>query len=414
MSLYKLQLKTDANGTVVDMDIEALRAIQDGNGNNIADTYVPIDSSNARGHFRNNTTYTEMSFEDGTDGSSAITLSNIISLIAADSNNTSGIALLKNSILVQAPQFLWKTTSSATAKNIATEDYVQANPTLAGGEADLTSLQVGNTKYAIPSGGGTQVQSNWNETDTTSPAYIQNKPTIPDISDCLQKTGGQMTGPLSWKDETALPQKTLSYILGIDGFSQGGQTGWESKDSFLSSCLKSGVDNNMITHTDEFNFASSGQSGAVYFNYRTAGGTNGNITEYKFGNGKGGSLGTAIHTGNIGSYVPTKKYKHHIYMEYASSSTNNYIYVTFTLENTRSTEYTSYDDILNALNAAGFNGNKWLMASGKFSSNLAIGVHYEVTYGTAYIILRASQMGNYTPNNFSINKSATITDNVTS
>lgn len=56
-----------------------------------------------------------------------------------------------------------------------------------------------------------------------------------------------------------------------------------------------------MTHTNEFNFASSGQSGVVYFNYRTAGGTNGNITEYRFGNGKGGSLGTAIHSGNIGS-----------------------------------------------------------------------------------------------------------------
>ena len=33
--------------------------------------------------------------------------------------------------------------------------------------------------YAPTGGGGTQVQSNWNETDTTSPAYIQNKPTIP-------------------------------------------------------------------------------------------------------------------------------------------------------------------------------------------------------------------------------------------
>ena len=31
-------------------------------------------------------------------------------------------------------------------------------------------------------GGGTQVQSNWNETDTTSAAYIQNKPTIPSLT----------------------------------------------------------------------------------------------------------------------------------------------------------------------------------------------------------------------------------------
>ena len=54
-------------------------------------------------------------------------------------------------------------------------------------------------------------------------------------------------------------------------------------------------------HTDEFTFASSGFSGAIYLNWRTAGGTNGNITDYILGNGAGGQLGTIIHSGNIGS-----------------------------------------------------------------------------------------------------------------
>ena len=36
-----------------------------------------------------------------------------------------------------------------------------------------------NIGAAAEGGGGTQVQANWNETDTESPAYIQNKPTIP-------------------------------------------------------------------------------------------------------------------------------------------------------------------------------------------------------------------------------------------
>ena len=37
-----------------------------------------------------------------------------------------------------------------------TEDIVEvvANPTLAGDETELTSLQVGDTKYAVPQGGG--------------------------------------------------------------------------------------------------------------------------------------------------------------------------------------------------------------------------------------------------------------------
>lgn len=50
----------------------------------------------------------------------------------------------------------------------------------------------------------------------------------------LPLSGGTMTGPLSWSGETALPSKTLQYILGIDSFSSGGQTGWQSKSDFLS------------------------------------------------------------------------------------------------------------------------------------------------------------------------------------
>lgn len=36
-----------------------------------------------------------------------------------------------------------------------------------------------NIGAAAEGGGGSQVQSNWTESDTTSPAYIKNKPTIP-------------------------------------------------------------------------------------------------------------------------------------------------------------------------------------------------------------------------------------------
>lgn len=38
------------------------------------------------------------------------------------------------------------------------------------------------------SGSSTQVQANWNESDTTSAAYIQNKPTIPDVSGKADKS----------------------------------------------------------------------------------------------------------------------------------------------------------------------------------------------------------------------------------
>ena len=60
-------------------------------------------------------------------------------------------------------------------------------------------------------------------------------------------------------------------------------------------------DNNFIAHSNEFNFVGSGYNDVVYFNYRTTGGTNGSISEYRLGNGAGGTLGTIIHSGNIGS-----------------------------------------------------------------------------------------------------------------
>lgn len=47
--------------------------------------------------------------------------------------------------------------------------------------------------YAPTGGGGSQVQSNWNETDNTSPAYIQNKPTIPTTTGELTNNSGFVT-----------------------------------------------------------------------------------------------------------------------------------------------------------------------------------------------------------------------------
>lgn len=48
--------------------------------------------------------------------------------------------------------------------------------------------------------------------------------------------------------------------------------------------------NNLTASGNEFTTASSGFSGEYYWNYRTAGGSNGNITRYNFCNGKGGTL----------------------------------------------------------------------------------------------------------------------------
>jgi len=66
-----------------------------------------------------------------------------------------------------------------------------------------------------------------------------------------------------------------------------------------------GEHNNLTASGNEFTFASSGLTGQVYINWRTAGGTNGNITEYLLGKGDGSVLGTIIHSGNISDFAIT-------------------------------------------------------------------------------------------------------------
>lgn len=65
------------------------------------------------------------------------------------------------------------------------------------------------------------VQSNWNETDTSSAAYIQNKPTIPDDSNLVHKTG----------DEPIGGQKTFSSTIVANGGIDVGQGTVSSEDS---------------------------------------------------------------------------------------------------------------------------------------------------------------------------------------
>lgn len=47
------------------------------------------------------------------------------------------------------------------------------------------------------------------------------------------------------------------------------------------------ADNNLINHTNEFNFIPSNYSNMIAINYRTQGGGNGNVSEYRFYNGSG-------------------------------------------------------------------------------------------------------------------------------
>lgn len=53
----------------------------------------------------------------------------------------------------------------------------------------------------------------------------------------LPLSGGTMAGPISFSNNNALPSKSLSYIVGIDAFADGGQMGWQYKSNFLADTL---------------------------------------------------------------------------------------------------------------------------------------------------------------------------------
>lgn len=69
----------------------------------------------------------------------------------------------------------------------------------------------------------------YNNATTTAAGLMSatDKTTLDGLStNYLAKSGGQMTGPISFKDGAALPSKTLSYVTGIDSFANGGQMGY--------------------------------------------------------------------------------------------------------------------------------------------------------------------------------------------
>lgn len=61
-----------------------------------------------------------------------------------------------------------------------------------------------------------------------------------------------------------------------------------------------GSPNNLLHSGNEFTYATDGYSGTIWHNYRTANWyTNGNITDYCFGNGKGSTAGVTLHADNF-------------------------------------------------------------------------------------------------------------------
>lgn len=85
--------------------------------------------------------------------------------VQTDWNATSGIASIKN-----------KPTNFVFGDGTASQ-YIRGD----------------GTKATLPTAPA-QVQSNWNETNTSSPAFIQNKPTIPNVSDVVRSSDTEVIG----------------------------------------------------------------------------------------------------------------------------------------------------------------------------------------------------------------------------
>lgn len=83
--------------------------------------------------------------------------------------------------------------------------------------------------------------------------------------------------------------------------------------------------NNFVHSSNEWTVVPSGYSGSLWLNYRTCGGTNGNISSYYFGNGKGGTGGVTLiadaFDGNAASSSCVKDYNNNTptYFGYSTS-----------------------------------------------------------------------------------------------
>ena len=66
---------------------------------------------------------------------------------------------------------------------------------------------------------------------------------------------------------------------------------------------RTAYDNNLIYHTNEFNFIPSNYNSSIAINYRTQGGLNGSISQYTFYNGAGSLSSISVQDATVNNYV---------------------------------------------------------------------------------------------------------------
>lgn len=151
------------------------------------------------------------------------------------------------------------------------------------------------------------------ETDTGN-LYVDNSSTnriqIKDNTK-LPLSGGTLTGPINFNTDS-LPQKTLQYVTGIDGFAEGGQLGWQSKEEFLA-----GYDIQSLINTLDV-----GTSDPVDDNYYIAQDVSGTDKYYKR---KHSSLYNYIKSKTDTVYAPKKHNHDDNYIKLSPDGTNNLI-----------------------------------------------------------------------------------------
>ena len=148
----------------------------------------------------------------------------------------------------------------------------------------------------------------------------------------LPLSGGELTGPINFNTDS-LPQKTLQYVTGIDGFAEGGQLGWQRKEEFLA-----GYDIQSLINTLDV-----GTSNPVDDNYyiaQDASGTN------KYYRRKHSSLYNYIKSKTDTVYA-TKKHNHDDnYIKLSPDGTNNLIGTDNKINSVYLPTYTSSDSTL--------------------------------------------------------------------